>query len=166
MCIKIFYKIGFFCLLFFVIFGSKSLAKDYECHYGPHKDENGVNKVDLFPFSYVKINHLFGKITFYPFKPSPSNKHGGIKIETLNFYKEGKSNYKSEKFKQRKLTDEEKKVIKNPREYYWEEVKDNYLEIWFSTDYRNRNPFQLEIVTNIIQNKWIQRYTCYIPRKK
>ena len=58
-----------------------------------------------------------------------------------------------------------KKIIKNPREYYWEELKDDYLEIQFSTDYRNRNPFQLEIVTNIIQNKWVQKYTCYIPRK-
>ena len=158
--------ITIFCLIFFILFGSKSLAKDYECHYGPHKDENGVNKVDLFPFSLVKINHFFGKITFYPLKPSRSINHNGIKLETLNFSKQSKSSYKSEEFKQRKLTGEEKKIIKNPREYYWEEVKDNYLEIWFSTDYRNRNPFQLEIVTNIIQNKWIQRYTCYIPRKK
>lgn len=55
-------------------------------------------------------------------------------------------------------------MLENPKEYYWEEVKDDYLEIWFSTDYRNKNPFQLEIVTNKIQNKWVKRYTCYIPK--
>ena len=158
--------ITIFCLLFFVLFSSKSLAKDYECHYGPHKDENGINKVDLFPFSSVKINHFFGKITFYPLKPSLSGKHDGIKLETLSFSKKNKSSYKTENFKQRKLTSDEKKIVKNPEEYYWQEVKDNNLEIWFSTDYRNRNPFQLEIVTNMIQNKWVQRYTCYKPRKK
>ena len=40
-----------FSLFFFVFFRSKSLAKDYECHYGPFKDENGINRVDLFLFS-------------------------------------------------------------------------------------------------------------------
>ena len=166
MSIKMFYKIGFLCLLFSLLFGTKSLAKDYECHYGPHKDENGINRVDLLPFSKVKINHFFGKITFYQQKPYPSLKHDGIKLDTLNFFKKSESSYKTEKFKQRKLSNDEKKMLKNPREYYWEEVKDDFLEIWFSTDYRNRNPFKLEIVTNTIQNKWIQRYTCYIPRKK
>ena len=50
--------------------------------------------------------------------------------------------------------------IENPKEYYWEEVKDDYLEIWFSTDYRNKNPFQLEIVTNKIRRvkvHWLSR---------
>ena len=151
-------------LFFFVIFGSKSLAKDYECHYGPFKDENGINRVDLFPFSKLEINQLFKKITFYPLKPSRSGKHDGIKLEALNFSKKNKSSYKTEKFKQRKLTSDEKKLLKNPKDYYWKEVKDDYLEIWFTTDYRDRNPFQLEIVTNIIQNKWVQRYTCYLPK--
>ena len=164
MKIKLTQKVGLLCLLFFILFGSKSLAKDYECHYGPFKDENGMFKTDLFPFSKVKINHFLKKITFYPIKPSRSGKHDGIKLEALNFSKKNKSSYKTEKFKQRKLTNEEKKSIKNPREYYWEEVRDDYLEIWFTTDYRDRNPFQLEIVTNIVQNKWYQVYTCYIPR--
>ena len=153
-----------FSLFFFVFFGSKSLAKDYECHYGPFKDENGINRVDLFPFSKVEINHFFKKITFYPKKPRPSLKYDGVKLETLSFTKISKSSYKTEKFKQRKLTSEEKEFIKNPKDFFWEEVKDDYLEIWFSTDYRNRNPFQLEIVTNIIQNKWVRRYTCYVPK--
>lgn len=153
-----------FSLFFFVFFGSKSLAKDYECHYGPFKDENGINRVDLFPFSKLEINHFFKKITFYPKKPRPSLKYDGVKLETLSFTKISKSSYKTEKFKQRKLTSEEKEFIKNPKEFFWEEVKDDYLEIWFSTDYRDRNPFQLEIVTNIIQNKWVRRYTCYVSK--
>ena len=157
-------KIGLAFLLFFIFFESKSLAKDYECHYGPFKDENGINRVDLFPFSKLEINHFFKKITFYPKKPRPSLKYDGVKLETLSFTKISKSSYKTEKFKQRKLTSEEKEFIKNPKEFFWEEVKDDYLEIWFSTDYRDRNPFQLEIVTNIIQNKWVQRYTCYLPK--
>ena len=151
-------------LIFFVFFGSKSLAKDYECHYGPFKDEKGINRVDLFPFSKVEINHFFKKITFYQKKPYPTLKHDGIKLDTLNFFKKSKSSYKTEKFKQRKLSNDEKKMLENPKEYYWEEVKDDYLEIWFSTDYRKKNPFQLEIVTNKIQNKWVKRYTCYIPK--
>ena len=122
-------------------------------------------KTDLFPFSKVKINHFLKNVTFYPLKPNPSLKHDGVKLERVNFTKKNKSSYKTKKFKQRKLTNEEKKFIKNPREYYWEEVKDDYLEIWFPINYRERNPFQLEVVTNMIQNKWVKRYTCYIPRK-
>ena len=153
-------------LFFFVFFVSKSLAKDYECYYGPYKDENGMFKTDLLPFSKVEINHFFKRMTFYPLRPSRSGDDDGIKLERLYFFQKSKNSYKTNKFKQRKLTIEEKEIIKKPKEYYWEEVKDDYLEIWFSTDYRNRNPFRLEIVTNTIQNKWIKRYTCYIPKIK
>ena len=157
-------KIVVVCLLFFVLLGSNSFAKVYECHYGPFKDNNGMMRTDLFPFSKVEINHFFKKITFYQRKPFPSLKHDGIKIDTLKFYKKNKSNYKTEKFKQRKMTNDEKKMLQNPTEYYWEEVKDYYLEIWFPIDYRDRNPFMIDIVTSIRPNKWFETYTCYIPR--
>ena len=49
------------------------------------------------------------------------------------------------------MTNDEKKMLQNPTEYYWEEVKDYYLEIWFPIDYRDRNPFKIDIVTSIDQ---------------
>ena len=88
---KISKKIIVVYLLFFVLLGSNSFAKDYECHYGPFKDKNGMMRTDLFPFSKVEINHFFKKITFYQRKPFPSLKHDGIKIDTLKFYKKIKA---------------------------------------------------------------------------
>ena len=110
MKIKLAQKVGLLCLLFFILFGSKSLAKDYECHYGPFKDDNGMFKTDLFPFSKVKINHFLKNVTFYPLKPNPSLKHDGVKLERVNFTKKNKSSYKTKKFKQRKLTNEENDI--------------------------------------------------------
>jgi len=46
----------------------------------------------------------------------------------------------------------------------WDEVKDEYLNIWFSNI--KRNPFTLKVYTSNSQNfKWILMYDCYKPRK-
>ena len=76
----------------------------------------------------------------------------GIKFDTLNISKSkySKKTYFSEKFKQRKLTEKERKRFKDNRKYLWEEVKDEYLTISISNI--GYNPFNLQI-THLIFKK-------------
>ena len=89
----------------------------------------------------------------------------GIKFETINFSKAKrlKKTYFSEKFKQHKLTEKERKRFKDGREYLWEEVKDEYLTISLSNI--DSNPINLQITTFDLQKKWQRFYKCYKPRK-
>ena len=88
----------------------------------------------------------------------------GLKFDTMNFSKAkySKKTFFSEKFKQRKLTEKEKKRFKDNREYLWEDVRDEYLTISFS--HIDRNPFNLQIAPIDLKKKWQKNYVCYKPR--
>lgn len=132
-----------------------------ECAYGPFKDKDGVRKTDVFPLSAVKINKILNQITFYPLKPARDGRHEGISIGPFSIDRKGGS-YVSSIFKIKPLTPKEVGLLKNKQEFYWPEVKNDDLQIWF-----NRSTLVLEVVTPIPSpKKWIERYTCYLPEEK
>lgn len=140
---------------------TKVYSASFECHLKIW-NKNGYYKSDIFAWSYVEINTWLKKMTFFPFKPSNKKRNEGIKFKTLDISKKG-SSYKSEKFKQRKLTENESKFYKDKREYVWNDVKDEYLEIWISNI--DSNPIQLEVnPVNFQKINWVERYDCYKPR--
>ena len=153
----------FLLIIFFILFNSVSNAASFNCVY-EYRDKNGILKSDVFSTAYVEINTWLRKITFFPIKMEHMKRNEGIKFETINFEKVRKNSYKSEKFKQRKLSLKEKEIYKDKREYIWEDVKDDYLRIWF----RNikSNPFYLEVSPVNLQKKWLKSYKCYVPRKR
>ena len=146
-----------------LVFQTKVFAASFNCHLKIWK--NGYFKEDIFATSYVEINTWLKKMTFFEYKMEHMKRNEGIKFDTINFSKAKrlKKTYFSEKFKQRKLTEKERKRFKDNREYLWEEVKDEYLSIAFS--HIDRNPFDLEIVPTDLQKKWQRNYACYKPRK-
>lgn len=149
-------------LLTFITFTNAN-ASSYECVYKYR--ENGILKSDLFPWSYLEVNNWLKRITFYPYRPSHRSKNDGIKFQTLTFEKaRSKNSYKSEIFKQQKLSDTEKKILTKERDYLWEDVKDENLQIWINN--ANSNPIELQISPVDISNTWIKMYDCYVPRKK
>ena len=157
-------KFTLYTLIFCGVVNTKLLAASFNCHY-EFRDQNGIYRSDVFATSYVEINTWLKKMTFFPIKMEHMKRNEGIKFETINFSKAKrlKKTYFSEKFKQRKLTEKERKRFKDGREYLWEEVKDEYLTISLSNI--DSNPINLQITTFDLQKKWQRFYKCYKPRK-
>jgi len=147
-------------IVLYFIFSSHAYAASFNCHY-EYKDKNGIIRADVFATAYVEINTFLKKITFFPIKTESMKKKEAIKFDQINFSKT-QTSYKSDKFKQRKLTEKEKKRYKDGREYLWEDVKNEYLNIWFVDT--KKNPFRLEISPTNLKNKWLRSYQCYKPR--
>ncbi|MDC0859826.1 hypothetical protein OAP45_03240 [Candidatus Pelagibacter sp.] len=153
-----------YIIIIFFLSNTNLLAASFNCHY-EFRDKNGIIRSDVFATSYVEINTWLKKMIFFPIKMEHMKRNEGIKFETINFSKAKrlKKTYFSEKFKQRKLTEKERKLLKDGREYLWEEVRDEYLIISFRNI--NDNPINLEITTFDLQKKWQRFYKCYKPRK-
>ena len=142
---------------------TNAYAASFNCHY-KFKDKNGIYRSDVFATSYVEINTWLKKMTFFPIKMEHMKRNDGLKFDTMNFSKAkySKKTFFSEKFKQRKLIEKEKKRFKDNREYLWEEVKDEYLNIALSRI--DINPFELTIAPIDLKKKWQKNYVCYKPR--
>jgi len=157
---KIFISLGISFLIVASIIGINRPVM-LECAYGPFRDKDGVNKTDVFTFSAVKINKILNQITFYPLKPARDGRHEGISIGPFSIDRKGGS-YVSSIFKLKPLAPTEVALLKNKQEFYWPEVKNDDLQIWFG-----RFDLVLEVVTPIPGPKnWIKRYTCYLPEEK
>lgn len=152
-----------YIIILTLVFQTNVFSASFNCHY-KFKDKNGIYRSDVFATSYVEINTWLKKMTFFPIKMEHMKRNEGLKFDTMNFSKAkySKKTFFSEKFKQRKLTEKEKKRFKDNREYLWEEVKDEYLSIAFS--HIDRNPFDLQIAPIDLQKKWQKNYVCYKPR--
>jgi hypothetical protein len=150
-------------LVLSLLLSGNAYAASFNCHY-KFKNKNGTYGSDVFATSYVEINTWLKKMTFFPLKMEHMKRNEGIKFDTINISKSeySKNIYFSEKFKQRKLTEKERKRFKDGRKYLWEEVKDEYLTISFR--HIDSNPFNLEIVPTDLQKKWQRNYVCYKPR--
>ena len=152
-----------YIIILTLVFQTNVFSASFNCHY-KFKDKNGIYRSDVFATSYVEINMWLKKMTFFPIKMEHMKRNEGLKFDTMNFSKAkySKKTFFSEKFKQRKLTEKEKKRFKDNREYLWEEVKDEYLSIAFS--HIDRNPFDLQIAPIDLKKKWQKNYVCYKPR--
>ena len=118
----------FLLIIFFILFNSFSHAASFNCHYG-YKNKNNIINYDVFSTAYVEVNTFLKKLTFYNIKMEHMKKSKGIKLDTLNIIKTSRG-YRSEKFKQSKLSEVDQKKLKKSRDYYWPEVKDEYLKIY------------------------------------
>ena len=149
-----------YILLISLLLNLNANAASFNCHYG-YKNKNNLIRYDVFASAYIEVNSFFKKLTFFGLKMEHMKRNEGIKFDTVNLTKTRKG-FRSEKFKQSRLTEKDKDKLKDGREYLWPDVKDEFLK--FYIDVYDNNPFILSVETADLRKKWRRTYQCYKPR--
>ena len=140
-----------------------------ECRYGPYVDKNGMNRTDPLPFSFIKINKITKRLTFYHLG------HINLIDESLSVsnsvrFRTVRNSFETKFIKQKKLDENEKKNLKNKdQEFLWPELINQEYRISLY-----RPTLLLTIEWKNPENEYVKKifpngrtfYSCSYPKKK